>query len=297
VQWWANIFFMEKFNDWRDKGTGIHPFLYPLGPNPKDTTQWFLRNGLAPPLAGIKLLLVLILGTVWFLLDLISYLLIVPLVVQSLQFVWNWVLGRTILFLTGFLDIQVRKRKKRGRRELYFANHSSYIDLLLLQIWYQPQFLRVTPQGVQEATFWSMIFGSRHGAAMPLETFVSQSRHRRILLFPEGTTSNGKSILEFQPIFTERVLEMVDVYAIAIKYSWKHWCPCYTTGSFLGHLWGLCSQFSNHVQWIESGRIEPCKNPNEALQKQLSVLSKLPMVRLSMIDKEQFLLMFNKKTR
>jgi hypothetical protein len=289
---------MEKFNDWRDKGTGIHPFLYPLGPKPKDATQMLLRKGVGPILACVKFLLIVALGTLWFLFDLISYVFVAPFLVQSLQFVWNWFFGRTILFLTGFHDISVRSRKKRkNKRELYFANHSSYVDILLLQVLYQPQFLRVTTKGVMKATFWSMIFGTAHGKAVPLEEYVLQHKDHRIALFPEGTTSNGKSILEFQPIFSQRVLETVDVYALAIKYSWKHWCPCFTTGSPIGHFWGLCSQFTNQVQLIESSRIESCKNPGEDLQRHLSVLSKLPMVRLTMVDKEEFLLTFNKKTR
>jgi hypothetical protein len=237
----------------------------------------------------------------WYLLHQLSLLFFIDSIVLSLQLLFNLTFGRLALFLIGFHQIKTKRRNRPTlKSKLFIANHCSYLDVLLLQILYQPIFLAVSPEGVEQKSFWSMFYKVN---PMDLNQFLKQKHKRPIILFPEGTTSNGRAILEFQPIFNQELFTFADVHCLSIKYSkfirysWKSFCPCYTTGSILNHFWNVCSQYAHYVEIAESIRIEPCKNPNQELQRHLSLFTKLPMVRSSLQDKVAFLEMFNKKTR
>jgi 1-acyl-sn-glycerol-3-phosphate acyltransferase len=65
-----------------------------------------------------------------------------------------------------------------------------------------------------------------------------------IVIFPEGTTSNGKAILSFLPILSDLALKDLDstVTILGLKYPYQNYCPAYTTGSKWWHFANLLGQ-------------------------------------------------------
>ncbi|RUS28898.1 hypothetical protein BC938DRAFT_481304 [Jimgerdemannia flammicorona] len=68
-----------------------------------------------------------------------------------------------------------------------------------------------------------------------------------VVVFPEATTSNGRALLKFVPIFRECKLpeEKLQLHVMAFKYEYDNFAPAYTVGSKPLHLLKLCSQMYN----------------------------------------------------
>jgi 1-acylglycerol-3-phosphate O-acyltransferase len=208
---------MEKFNDWRDKGTGIHPFLYPLGVKPS-----IFKTICGSFLAIVKLTFIVLLVPIWYLLQQISKVFLIEAIVGTLHRFWSWTFGRLVLFLLGFhhINVQSRNRPIVKKWKLFIANHSSYLDFLILDVLYQPTFIVVSEKGVAPVSLWNV--GSSSLLPIPFDSFMSKyhAKGKPVIIFPEGTTSNGRSILEFQPIFSNEIFNHADVHVLSVKYSY-----------------------------------------------------------------------------
>lgn len=193
---------MEKFTNWRDKGTGIAPFI----PTPPPLAQ---EKGLKGFLGGISFVLKLILASPIVLVALLlkwtpAY---HPLCKVAIKMIFGWNLQ---------VSVQGVKSRKQGpqsmpsKGKVYIVNYTSPLDPLVL--WFIARgpvaFCVPKPQrktaSLYRLNFWEIVQftlgGSTWGSAqhdfqeiksaMELSNYVTY-------VFAEGTTSNGKSVLPF----------------------------------------------------------------------------------------------------
>lgn len=188
---------MEKFSTWRDKGTGISPFM-PVE-NPKTLTKKLLN----PLLLAFKL-------PVFFLLYSISFIAPKPVV-------------KLILSLFGVSEIDVlvegvRKvktdeinKKKPAQNEVVVANFISPLDILLLfcisNVTSVSNIAVVIPGNgsLYQFSVWQFVLVS----FSPLEEFLAEGtkldnytslQGKLVVLYPEGTPSNNRAVLPFEKI-------------------------------------------------------------------------------------------------
>ncbi|KAI8930343.1 hypothetical protein BC831DRAFT_440152 [Entophlyctis helioformis] len=280
---------MEKYSGWRDPGTGIQPFLAPKPPRKDDSVIRTIVLGLknyvvGPPLAAIKLAVIAVAGVLAYLLDLVGLVLSgVPGVHHTWRHIVYGLIGRIVLLLGGFwwissTSVSLRRGARRpagaddrssaaktGRPsvDLIVANHSSYIDVIYFGFRYAPVFLHVAANGhVRPMTFWQAL--SSAGSYPDLDDakdlvklgdYIKQITKSAvfvppIVVFPEGTTSNGRGLLKFLPVFKDVDLDElnVQIHIVGLKYVYDEWCPTYTVGSRLSHAFWTLAQFSNTLE-------------------------------------------------
>ncbi|CAB4256079.1 similar to Saccharomyces cerevisiae YPR139C VPS66 Cytoplasmic protein of unknown function involved in vacuolar protein sorting [Maudiozyma barnettii] len=196
---------MEKFTNWRDKGTGIAPFQPP-------TTQkeaiFFNKS--------------IITNIIFSIIYLTRCILLVPLLVLS-PFI-----NLRLLFLTGFtsgrikIDYQVNgiKRSQLSKDPqryhlqkgyLYVVNYSSVLTAVVLQYVAQDNrsikyLIPSESNDLYELTFLQFVNFTMSGQSLDVTQYGTQIKEisnkdwarYTWCLFAEGTCSNGKSILPFE---------------------------------------------------------------------------------------------------
>ncbi|KAJ3324772.1 hypothetical protein HDV06_006080 [Boothiomyces sp. JEL0866] len=323
---------MEKYSGWRDAGTGIQPFLHPQPPRIESAVFQFVKYNILGPIQGsVKFCLILVLGSILFIADFLSQLLIVPILVHSWQRLFHLVIGRLILFLSGFYwidssTIQIKKLLKPNAvgngRKFIIANHSSYLDILYFTFRYisltrfSPIFLQVSKDGkVRGVSGWQMlgecsqILDFKDGLA--LKQYLKEDRTGLpLVIFPEGTTSNGRGVLQFLPVFEGFNPQEFNlcVQVVGLKYEWNEFCPCFTTGHLFGHYWAVLNQFSNSLKvlYLDPSQIGLSTDPKQAYNKfegligsqlatYLAQTLRTRKVGKSALDKVTFLEYFNER--
>jgi hypothetical protein len=151
---------------------------------------------------------------------------------------------------------------------LIFLDHLSYIDLIYFYLKFSPVFTCVEFQDekliLSKKSFLEFFkivcFGSKKNSnsssLVKLSELMKESKKKNIgpiLLFPEGSTTNGKSILKFQPIFDENFettlkQENLNIHVIGIRYQFSHFSPCFHLDDFYSHLYHLLGQVYNQVR-------------------------------------------------
>lgn len=183
---------MEKFTNWRDRGTGIAPFL--------------------PPSVGVSSLLskFVLSTTLVFKCTLMLPLIIVWSVTRS-KIVYKWIL---FILCAWNMDIVVQGVKKRDTKEgihfpqknkLYICNCSSPLDALALYLIAQGPSCFLLPSGnvtfkmSKEQYMDFVLDGSLNVKKFGQEVkSIDQLKGSVVYMFPEGTSSNGKSVLPFE---------------------------------------------------------------------------------------------------
>ncbi|KAI9207697.1 uncharacterized protein BJ171DRAFT_578817 [Polychytrium aggregatum] len=254
---------MEKFSRWRDPGTGIQPFLPPKPPRVdgsgvKGAVSVLETYILGPPLAVVKGLLVGILGLFFLGLNNIGSLLAIPILHRLWMQLISALVLRPLLFLFGFYyipfeTVTLRKGMRRGDAveshlqrkiqsgDIIAANHNSYIDILILQCFYAPVFTTVSEAGlVRSISFLEALLTTGNEPRLK-----SSSNH--VPLSQLGTTSNGRGLLRFLPVFNHVDLNETTIHIVGLKYDYEQYCPAYTCGDKQSHVYGLLTQFVNHV--------------------------------------------------
>ncbi|KAL1917629.1 uncharacterized protein VTP21DRAFT_4022 [Calcarisporiella thermophila] len=277
---------MEKYSRWRDPGTGIHPFLPPTPPRiDASIGQTILDYLLLVPcslLAAIRILQLVCISLLWIILVEILGLILYP--IRPLYLLWRrlfvFCLARTALLLMGFFYIPTETVSlRRGRAtsesktswppgggvkpgDVIVANACSYVDLVYLAFRYDPIF---THTFVQTATLrpislLTAILNLTHkpdleppqgSKDLDISKLAKEAKKlgRPLVIFPEGTTSNGRALLTFVPLFKECTLPVKEfnLYVMAFKYDSQGFSPSYTVGSLGAHVFKLCSQFTNSL--------------------------------------------------
>jgi hypothetical protein len=175
---------MEKYTQFRDKATGISPFM------PTTTAQSPLKQALGGVLFVVKLNLLLV----------ISPLLLAPFLNDYIWKLAFFILGA----FSWDMHIQGVKRQSQlsqfypATGELYMVNYTSPLDFLVLRSLCSDFIIAIPNQEGHLRSYNTSQFLLR---SMGLNTQGSQfinTKTKPIFIFPEGTTSNGKSLLRFK---------------------------------------------------------------------------------------------------
>ncbi|KAI1396058.1 hypothetical protein F4819DRAFT_153813 [Hypoxylon fuscum] len=242
---------MEKYSQFRDRGSGISPFIPSTTPTSILTTLWHSAIFL------FRLPLFLSYSAIFFLFidHLPSF--IIPQVARKLL-LW------TLLGIPGiwWVDLQL-DGVKRGSlsqqpssrfpnaRAIIAAQFTSPIDALYLAAIFDPIFTISYPgtRKVQRVSLLRAILvalspptlsPSSPTSLTTLRALVEQNPHRVIAVFPEMSTTNGKGILPFSPSLLSAPAD-ARIFPISIRYT----PPDITTpvpGAYLGFLWNLLSR-------------------------------------------------------
>ncbi|GAA5853578.1 hypothetical protein JCM8547_002511 [Rhodosporidiobolus lusitaniae] len=218
---------MEKFSQWRDKSTGLAPFVPALPPTVEalPPTLHYALLPFAAVWGGARVLLVALLLCVQFVLveGILRVFAVVPPVHAVLTRATNLSTTRFALILLGLLWIKVEtvQLRKTGRSppqiafdpkkgDLIVANSSSYIDLLYLAFRYNPTFLLPIPSasapgkvsGFRRVSLLTAILAcgqlpqQRSNGGQSLDQVLREA-DGPVVLFPEATTSNNRALLKF----------------------------------------------------------------------------------------------------
>ena len=296
---------MEKYSKWRDLGTGIQPFL-PSIEHSSRLTLFLKYYSLGPLLALNRLLNILLLSLFHILL---SYL-ISPLKLFKLNRIYSRlidvILMRLWLFHAGFIYIEssIATLQKGARKtrvnsiveigDIIVANHTSFYDLVYLQYAYSPVFVKIDRNGnVYPCTIWQML--NQVGGIPDIEpkqnamSLIEYSKiaNAPIVVFPEGTTTNGRGILKFLPIFDNS--KGLKIHLVGFKYP-NDFSVSYTTNyGVFKHFYFTCCQFYNKqvakLLPANDQKIENLKNVSELMCN----LLRLRSLGLGVEDKLEFL--------
>jgi len=329
---------MEKYSHWRDSGTGIQPFLPLKNLNSNsslDNILFFLNTFvLGPPLATIRLILISLI----FLIYLIQNIFINIFPNGSLKWLFGKLLftweSRMVLFYMGFNWINSQKvTLTRGRKhakkenikvshgDVIVCNCQSYIDIIYFLSKFNPIFVKIFETGkVKPVSFLEAIknIGSypqlkEEEGAISLKDVINESKKNKmgpIIVFPEGTTTNGKGLLKFLPVFKDFTpKDDITLHVYTIKYQFYGHNISYTVGSKFIHLYKLCTKVNHNmtVKYLSSEESQfndvaaQADLPNSIIEGQLGAhISKLigQVLRirktgLGAKDKQEFLDYYN----
>ncbi|CCF56953.1 hypothetical protein KAFR_0B06570 [Kazachstania africana CBS 2517] len=217
---------MEKFTNWRDKGTGIGPFLPPRSP----------KGGS------------IMMDYVFIVYGIIKSVLLLPLVLGNLvvDSIYMWEIILSVLFGSGCkIDLMVDGRKLKRQNEqkgnilskgvIYMVNFTSIIDAMILKMICGGQNFRILVPNENGKFFQLGLIGlvkfTKNGS-LDVERYgneisnIEKELDKYIwFMFPEGTTSNGKSVLPFvvtsanlnEVIYGDDEMKPVKVSSIRIK--------------------------------------------------------------------------------
>lgn len=231
---------------------------------------------------------------------------------------------RMLLVLLGFYNIKhvgdPSLYGPQGKANIITMNHVSHLDILIMMgVCYDgiPSF--VAKRGVQNAPLigyksmvWQGLYvdnragapGSSPSAGSSPQDGQHQSLAQKIaergsnhdlnpvLIFPEGTTTNGKSIITFR---TGAFISGNPVKPVAIHYPPGNFSPAWETVGALYHAIRLFSQFSNscEIHWLpvyypsDAEKKDPklyAENVRKAIAKAINV----PLIESSYQDKVDY---------
>ena len=167
------------------------------------------------------------------------------------------VIYRGMVRITGF-RIQVIGQADLRHPALYVANHSSYFDIMVLGSLLDANFV-----AKKEVASWPLIgFLARTAGTVFVERRARHSRTQRdemkarlsgkesLILFPEGTSSDGRSVLPFKSsLFSvaETAGIALPVQPISLAYTeldglpmgrnWRSFFTWYGDMELAGHIW------------------------------------------------------------
>ncbi|KAJ1548243.1 hypothetical protein HK096_007409 [Nowakowskiella sp. JEL0078] len=166
--------------------------------------------------------------------------------------------------------------------EILVANHISYIDIFYLAAKFAPTFVEIGDNGtVSPISTWKAIADVgltpkkdlKNLNGLSLEELASKlktSGGGPIVVFPEGTTSNGRGLLKFLPVLNSLDLSKFRIQLIGLKYEFEEFSPSFTVGSKLFHMFGLLSQFGNFLEVKQLPVDEVRETPNNQKIAELS---------------------------
>lgn len=188
-------------------------------------------------------------------------------------------LARALLIGLGFWTVEGRDAEGYDREEAekatIFSNHSSLADPCLLAYLFAPAFVAkrnvyLIPGigrvgAAQHAFYIDRMNGS--GVSVTDKMVERQKLVREadvpvppVCIFPEGTTTNGEHLLKFR---TGAFVAGTPVAPVLIRYKCKWFSPSYETIRTPVYLYGILSQFANHVEYYRL----PVYYPSEVEKK------------------------------
>ncbi|XP_078158340.1 lysophospholipid acyltransferase LPEAT1-like isoform X2 [Carex rostrata] len=182
--------------------------------------------------------------------------------------------ARSMLFVFGFYWIRVEDRSFRNgsmqqsdeveRPGAIVSNHVSYVDILYHMSSFFPSF--VAKASVAKLPLVGLISKCLGCIYVQRESKASDSKgvsgavtervqeaHQNkncpmMLLFPEGTTTNGAYLLPFK---SGAFLAKAPVIPVILRYPYKRFSPAWDSMAGMRHLFLLLCQFVNHMEVIK----------------------------------------------
>lgn len=169
----------------------------------------------------------------------------------------------------GFEPLEVVGGAKEPQASVLVCNHVSYLDMLVLCVHFFPSFVAKQPiqklfvwghvARVMRCTFVSHGSSKREEAGSAVDEIVTKveqrvrdrtstkqtGRFQPILIFPEGTTTNGSYLLPFRK---GAFVAQVPVQPILLHYQTDRFNPAWESISITTHLLRLMAQPSNHCR-------------------------------------------------
>lgn len=175
-------------------------------------------------------------------------------------------LARGLLFSLGFWTVEGRDADgydhDEAEKATIISNHSSLADPCLLAYLFAPAFVakdivQMLPGigrvgAAQHAFYIDRMNGS--GVSVTDKMVERQNLVREaevpvppVCIFPEGTTTNGDQLLKFR---TGAFVAGTPVAPVLIRYKHEWFSPSYETIRTPAYLYGILSQFANHVEYF-----------------------------------------------
>lgn len=288
---------MEKYRSSADPSTGVHPFLPAKLP-----TLSYLAVMAKPLLISIRLPILLTTTLAYIIasipigiLSMLSHLLARPF-----SRVRDVLLLRIALVALGCwktpapeLGRPRTRAAKPGRHpvrgDIVFVNHASYLDVLYLALMYSPVFVYATSDSVVSCSISTALRSSLSGkppASSKKENLEQISAHAAapVVLFAEGTTTNGKGVLAFaNHLQSPEIPESVSVYALGLSYSASR-KEVFTVESFVRHLLRLLGSISCSIR----GKALAIPNSGSNPQATVANLAGIPALSIGAEARERF---------
>ncbi|OQR89337.1 hypothetical protein THRCLA_09788, partial [Thraustotheca clavata] len=144
-----------------------------------------------------------------------------------------------------------------GAGDIIVCNHSSVFDVLYFAFRYSPTFAfpcdKDSSKGlVQTFTLFGAFLQAMSPPLSQLPSPIKLSDAARrssgpIVLFAEGTRSNGKAVLPFL-VSLDDLSKESRIHIVAIKYEYKNISPTHTCGSSIWHLGKLFSHVYHTIK-------------------------------------------------
>ncbi|KAJ3676096.1 hypothetical protein LUZ60_003508 [Juncus effusus] len=192
--------------------------------------------------------------------------------------------ARAMLFVFGFYWIRVDDRRLKNNNEneeskragAIVSNHVSYVDILYHMSSSFPSF--VAKRSVGKLPLVGLISKCLSCIYVQRESKTSDSKgvsgmvteriqeaHQNkfcpmMLLFPEGTTTNGGYLLPFK---TGAFLAKAPVIPVILKYPYQRFSPAWDTMDGMRHVFLLLCQFVNHIEVIKLPIYYPSEEEKE----------------------------------
>ncbi|ETV73493.1 hypothetical protein H257_11618 [Aphanomyces astaci] len=307
---------MEKYSRWSDLTTGINPFVPPPHQLPANAilrwTQVFFGGILA--LLRWILLFPLVLGLV--LLSAVHTILDhVPFLGRVIHRATDWiVLGLILVVTTIFIKDEAANARRLGlltpgtkppalggikAGDVIVANHSSVLDILYFGFRYSPVFVFPCASDASKnlVQTFGLLGAFAQAMAPPLTSLTRPVKLQDVLrrtsspvvVFPEGTRSNGKAVLTFLPIL-DSLPPPTRVHLVAIRYESKAISPTHTCGSAGWHLFCRVLSHAYHTVKITTLASEfvPKGSTSQQLQALLASMLRTKAVHLTCADFASF---------
>lgn len=235
---------MEKFSNWRDKGTGISPFL----PLPEPPAGLFTRlRGLlmGPAIFVVKAPLLL-------LFYILSHIVAVPAVLGlGIRFFFG--ITKTVVAADGIRQLKTAEidAQKPAAGDFVIANYATPLDALIVAAnaktsWTNIVVLVPDSNGsVYSYSPWSFAshaFGKIGTGTGLIVTDLLAYKDRLVILFVEGTPSNNKAVLPFAKITVPA--KGYNFKTVSLKVAPASLAVPIPSVSQLGYFYGLISALS-----------------------------------------------------
>ncbi|KAI1424745.1 hypothetical protein F5Y12DRAFT_429794 [Xylaria sp. FL1777] len=244
---------MEKYSQFRDRGSGISPFL------PTTTPTSLMAKIVGTWIFILRLPVFVVYCAAYFLV--LDHLPMPPILRKLL--LW------TLLAIPGiwWIDLQLDGVKRGSlsqqppsrfprERAVIAAQFTSPVDAVYLATIFDPIFV-VSYPGTRKVQRVSLFRAMTIALAPPnttvprsgltdLRALVEQNPHRVIAVFPEMTTTNGKGILPFSPSLLATPADAT-IFPVSMRYT----APDITTpvpGAWTSFLWNLLSRPTHYIR-------------------------------------------------
>ena len=299
---------MEKFGKWRDKESGVGPFLPRTRPEPTFVTALRWIFGIIKlPIFFVNLLLS------WTFVSLFR-LFPIHFIGRIFERFFNFCFQLQSLILFGqfytptALTPLVKKIvegswKKPSHGDLVITHLTSYLNLIWLQFKLAPTFM--VPVSADECVTFSLqsllIYLFRHkdlrtkGKPKKIQSVINSSRRKKqgpIVVLAEGAPTNGEGLLKFQ-CFNAKINEKTKIQVLGFVREFRGCSPNMTCTNGIAHVIRQLGKFYTKCEVkialdSDVGRPKDDMITEEFIEKERNVLSRLIKLPTTELDANSY---------